>query len=114
MRQVSARKSVQKIGAIIVVATVAIVAFVAGRQSTTPWPIGGDACVEYTKARAEFVRAEQKFEAKHSPYRYPIHAAVLRVYERPEAYMARVAAKAHYDGFVERRADCVRQLAARR
>jgi hypothetical protein len=58
------------------------------------------------------VKAEREFEAQRNPYRPPVHAAVYRVYERPDVYLARVATKARYDGYVERRADCARQLAA--
>jgi len=105
-------KTVLRIGAIIGVASIAIAAFVAGRLSTTSWPIVADACVEYGKVRAEFVKAEQEFEARHSPYRWPVQAAVYRAYERPDAYLARVAARADYAAYVERRADCARQLAA--
>jgi hypothetical protein len=110
--RVARRKT--KIGAIIVVATtIAITAFVAGRMSTTAWPIVvADACVEYDKLRAEYVKAEREFEAKHSPYRWPLQAAVFRVFERPEAYLARVAVPAAYTAYVERQADCARQLAA--
>jgi hypothetical protein len=108
------RAFARRVGALVAMVTIAVAAFVAGRLSTTSWPIVADACVEYGKMRAEFVKAEREFEAKHSPYRYPVHAAVFRVYERPEAYLHRVATKARYDGYVERRDDCVRQLAARR
>ena len=58
------------------------------------------------------MKAEREFEAQRNPYRPPVHAAVYRVYERPDVYLARVATKARYDGYVERRADCARQLAA--
>jgi hypothetical protein len=56
------------------------------------------------------VKAEREFEAQRNPYRPPVHAAVYRVYERPDAYLARVAAKTHYDGYVASRADCARLL----
>src|SRR5262245_35509593 len=78
-------KSAQKVGAIILVVGAAVVAFAAGRLSTTSWPIGGDipdACVDYNKVRAVFVQAERECEARHSPYRWPVHAAVYRAYER--------------------------------
>jgi hypothetical protein len=58
------------------------------------------------------VKAEREFEAQRNPYRPPVHAAVYRVYERPDAYLARVAAKTHYDGYVASRADCARLLAS--
>jgi hypothetical protein len=58
------------------------------------------------------VKAEREFEAQRNPYRPPVHAAVYRVYERPDAYLARVAAKTHFDGYVASRADCARLLAS--
>jgi hypothetical protein len=112
------RKSAHPVGAIIGVVTIAITAFVAGRLSTTSWPIGGDslehACAEYMKVRAAFVQAERDFEARHSPYRYPVHAAVYRAYERPDAYLERVSATAAHAEYVQRRDNCARHLAAQR
>jgi hypothetical protein len=109
-------KSAHKIGAIIVVATVAVVAFTAGRMSTTSWPIGGDslehACGRYMKVRAAFVQAEREFEAKHSPYKFPAHAAVYRSFEPPSAYLARVSTAATHAAYVESRDDCARHMAA--
>jgi hypothetical protein len=105
-------KTTNVIGAIFAAATLAAT-FVAGRWSTS-WPIVGDACVEYGKARAVFVQAEREFEARHSPYRYPVRAAVFRDFERPDAYIARVSTGAHHAAYVQRRDDCARQLAARR
>ena len=102
------RKSAQKVGAIIVVAGVAVVAFVAGRLSTTSWPIVADACVEYGKVRAEFAKAEREFEAKDR--RGLVHAAVYRDFERPDAYLARVSTAATHAAYVESRAECARQL----
>jgi hypothetical protein len=49
------------VGAIIAAVTLAAVAFAVGRLSTTPWSIGEDACVEYSKIRAELVKAEREF-----------------------------------------------------
>jgi hypothetical protein len=107
-------KTEHVIGAVLAAASLAAAAFVAGRSSTTPWPIVADACVEYGKVRAEFVKAEREFEAKHSPYRWPVQAAVYRAYERPDAYFHRVAAHTHYAAYVERRDECARQVAAAR
>jgi hypothetical protein len=53
-------KTANVIGAIFAAATLAAAAFVAGRWSTTSWPIVGDACVEYGMARAAFVQAERE------------------------------------------------------
>ena len=58
------------------------------------------------------MKAEREFEAQRNPYRPPVHAAVYRVYERPDAYLAWVAAKTHYDGYVASRADCACLLAS--
>jgi len=111
-------KTEHVIGAILAATVLTVAAFVAGRQSTTLWPIGGDslehACGQYMKARAAFVQAEREFEAKHSPYRYPAHAAVYRAYERPDAYLARVATNAHYVAYTQHRDDCARHMAAMR
>lgn len=71
----------QKVGAIMGVATIALAAFVAGRMSSTSRPFGDAAferaCVESDaleyrdKIKAEFRQAAQEWEAKHSPYRWP-------------------------------------------
>jgi hypothetical protein len=90
-------KSAHKIGAVAMLATVVVVAFAAGRLSTMSWPTCGDslehACGQYMKARAAFVQAEREFERQHSPYRYPVHAAVLLDFERPDRYLARVSTR---------------------
>ena len=113
----------KKVGATIVVATVAVAAFAAGRMSSRPF---GDvaferayeSCVESValeykdKVKAEFRRIEQEWEARHSPYRWPVYAAVYRSYERPnlEGYMNRVApTRVDYPAYTERRVECVRQ-----
>ena len=104
----------RKIGTIVVTA-VAVVAFATGRFSSTIRPIGDNiehACAEYMKARTAFVQAEREFEAKHSPYKFPVHAAVYRNFERPDAYLARVATDAHHAAYVRHRDDCARQMAA--
>jgi hypothetical protein len=106
-------KTENVIGAILAAAFLVATAFVAGRWSTTSWAIVADACVEYGKARAEFVKAEREFEAKHSPYKYPVHAAVFRNFEPPGAYLARVSTDAHHAAYVRQRDDCARQLAVR-
>jgi len=91
---------VQKIGAIVGVAAIALAAFVAGRMSSTSRPFGDAAferaCVEsvaleyHDKVKSEFRQVELEWESRHSPYRWPVHAAVYRSFERPdvEAYMA--------------------------
>jgi hypothetical protein len=123
--QVPAGKSAQKVGAIIVVATIALAAFVAGRMSSTSRPFcdaafdrAYESCVESValeykdKLQAEFRRAEQEWEAKHGPYRWPVHAAVYRSFERPdlEGYMEKLAAtRADYHQYIERRVKCARQ-----
>jgi hypothetical protein len=85
---------------------------------TTPWPIGDvsleAACAEYNKVRAEFLKGEREFERQHGGYRPPVHAAIYRIFERPDAYLERVATKAHYVAYVQHRDDCARQLAAQR
>jgi hypothetical protein len=104
---------VEKIfGAVLAAAFLAATGFVAGRWSTTAWPIVADACVDYGKARAEFMKAEREFEAKHSPYRHPIYAAVFRDFERPDRYLARVSTREAHADYVRQRDDCARQLAA--
>jgi hypothetical protein len=50
----------------------------------------------------------------HSPYRNPVHAAVLRDFERPDRYLARVSTREAHDTYAQRRDDCARQLAAAR
>jgi hypothetical protein len=111
-------KTENVIGTILAAAALAVAVFVAGRQSTTLWPIGGEsiehACGQYMKARAAFVQAEREFEAKHSPYRYPVHAAVYRAFEPPNAYLARVSTDAHHAAYVRHRDDCARHMAAMR
>lgn len=107
-------KTEHVIGAILAAASLAAGAFVAGRWSTTSWPIVGSlehACAEYVKTRAEFVQAERDFERQHSPYRPPLHAAVYRKFERPDAYLARVSTAATHAAYVQRHDDCVRKLA---
>jgi len=120
-------KSAQKVGAIIVVTTIAIAAFVAGRVSTNFQPIGDvafeRACLEGNefefrdKIKAEFKQIQQEWEAEHSRYKWPVHAAVYRSFEpvNLEAYMEKVAVtREDYAAFIERRIDCARQAAAQR
>ena len=78
-------QSVQKISAIVGVAAIALAAFVAGNLSSTSRPFGDTAferaCVESValeyrdKVNSEFRQAELEWEARHSPYRWPVHAA---------------------------------------
>src|SRR5262245_7098849 len=113
----------QKIGTIIAVLVVTVAAFAAGRMSVSYRPFGRGTieqaylrCVENValeyraKVRAEFWRAEQEWEAKHSPYRGPFHAAVYRRFERLsfEDYFERVApTRADYQPeYIQRRDNC--------
>ena len=104
--------------AIMAAVTLTVAAFIAGRLSTTLWPIGGDsvviACAEYMKARAAFLRGEREFENAHSKYQYPVHAAVFRSFEPPSSYLARVSTNEAHAAYVQRRDDCARHLAAQR
>jgi hypothetical protein len=115
-------QSVQKIGAIVGVAAIARAAFVAGRKSSTSRPFGDAAferaCVESValeyrdKVKAEFRQAELEWEARHSPHRCPVHAAVYSSFERPdvEAYVAQVApTRVDFAAYTERRIDCARR-----
>src|SRR5215471_13891862 len=100
---------------ITIVASVAAAAFVAGRLSSVPRSfdsVAFDSCVESValeyrdKIKGEFRRAEQEWEAKHSPYRWPVHAAVYRRYQRPDidGYMEGVApTRVDYHAYTERR-----------
>jgi hypothetical protein len=115
------------IGAIILVAAVAVAAFVAGRLSSNPRPFDSASfarayanCIESValefrdKVKGEFRQAEREWEAKHSPYRWPVHAAVYRSFERPdlEGYMGRVApTRVDYPAYSERRIECARAAA---
>ena len=68
------------------------------------------------KIKAEFRRTERKWEAKHSPYRWPVHAAVYRRYKHPdyEGYMERVApTRVDYPAYKQRHIECARRAAAR-
>jgi hypothetical protein len=122
-------KSAEKIGTIIVVVAVVLAAFVAGRMSSNSRALD-DAAFERTyascsesvaleyrdKIRAEFRQAEREWEAKHTPYRWPIHAAVYRGYEHPDydGYMDRVApTRVDYSAYNERRIECARRAAGR-
>jgi hypothetical protein len=115
------------IGAIIVVVTVVLAAFVAGRLSSTPRPFDSTAferayasCIESTaleyrdEIKAEFRQAEQEWEARHSRYRWPVHAALYRIYQRPDydGYIERVApTRVDYPAYNERRIECARSAA---
>jgi hypothetical protein len=58
--------------------------------------------------------SEREWEAKNSPYRWPLHGAVYRRYERPdyEGYMERVApTRVDYPAYNERRIECARAAA---
>jgi hypothetical protein len=114
--------TMRTIGAIIVVVTVTLAAFVAGRWSSSLRPIDSaaferayEACIESAalefrdRVKSEFRQAEREFEDKHSPYRWPVHAAIYRVFERPEAYMERVG----YPASNVRHIECVRAAAVR-
>lgn len=102
------------IGAILAAACLAATGFVAGRWSTTTWPVVGSlehACAEYVATRAAFVKAEREFERQRNRYRYPLHAAVYRSFEGPERYLARVSTDAHRAEYVRKRDDCARWMA---
>jgi hypothetical protein len=119
--------TMRTIGAIILVAAVAVAAFVAGRLSSNPRPFDNASferayasCIESValefrdKVKGEFRQAEREWEAKHSPYRWPVHAAVYRSFERPdlECYMERVApTRVDYPAYSERRIECTRAAA---
>jgi len=120
-------KCAHKVGTIILVVAVGVVAIAAGRMSTNLRPIDGDAferaCREGNelevrgKIEAEFRQAQQAWEARYNRYQWPVHAAVFRTFEQPniEAYMAQVAAmREDYPALIKRRAECARQSAARR
>jgi hypothetical protein len=116
----------QKIATIIAVLVVAVAAFVGGRMSVNYRPLVAFerayvSCIESVafeyrdKIRAEFRRAELEWEAKHSPYRWPVRAAIYRSYERPnfEDYFERIAStRSDYPAYTQRRDDCVRKAAA--
>jgi hypothetical protein len=119
----------QQFISIIVVVTIALAAFIAGRLSSNLQPFDSTAferaytsCVESTaleyrdKIKAEFRQAEQEWEAKHTRYQWPVHAAVYRSFERPdlEGYIERVApTRVDYPAYNERRIECARQTLAR-
>jgi hypothetical protein len=119
----------RKVGAIIVVAAVAVAAFVVGRMSSgsrsfdsTAFERAYATCVESValeyrdKIKAEFRQAQQAWEAEHSPLPSPLRAPVYRVYEPPdhEGYMDRVApTRVDYQAYNERRIECARAAAQR-
>src|SRR5262245_10176764 len=104
------------------IATVALVAFVAGRMTANYRPLVAFerayvSCIESVafeyrdKIKAEFRQIELAWEARHSPYRWPVQAAVYRRFERPnfEDYFERVAStRSDYPAYTQRRDDCVR------
>jgi hypothetical protein len=73
---------------------------------------GRHGCAEYMKARAAFLQGEREFERQHSPYRWPVHAAIYRVYEGADRYLQRVSTNEAHAAYVQRRDDCARHLAA--
>jgi hypothetical protein len=85
----------RSIAAILGVAAVAVASFAAGRMSSkVDATTAHETCIERVRAKVltEFRRNELAWEARHSPYRWPYHAAVYRHFERPnlDAYIERV------------------------
>jgi hypothetical protein len=110
-------KSGQKTGALIVVATVALAAFVAGHMSSTSRPFGDaaferayESCVESValeykdKVKAEFRRDEQYDGLSTRPSIDPSSARTLKV-----TWNRWPPTRVDYRAFTERRIECARQ-----